>query len=278
VIFTHPLISGIVANLISECEILSNLLKCQAKLATLTVIEPLLNLKNAQSGLKLLSRSSTSSDPDSPHGSNWFSFAASTKPPILPALFSWHKRYYDSLLSKFSLYFHDLLIKQTTPQEMRNQLSKAPENYMQRVATFHRKQDAGHVCLILNADGLTHFQWQGYHHPDHKIEPLKGLESYPVIFSFPSGQERPPNLLPSTVMIMNEQNAKLSSFDGTASVYDDTKDVSYFVCRVEAQFYLLVTFKGRKSERDSHVSAFMHELCVDLRCVKVFAALKAAAK
>lgn len=49
-----------------------------------------------------------------------------------PALFYWLQKLKGAVLSKFSLYFHDILANQTTPTEMRLFCSKLNQDYYQK--------------------------------------------------------------------------------------------------------------------------------------------------
>ena len=50
----------------------------------------------------------------------------------LPALFQWLQKLKGAVLSKFSLYFHDTLAQQTTPNEMRQLCAKLHHDHYQR--------------------------------------------------------------------------------------------------------------------------------------------------
>lgn len=50
----------------------------------------------------------------------------------VPLLFQWLQKLKGAVLSKFSLYFHDILANQTTPQEMRSLCLKLQHDYYQK--------------------------------------------------------------------------------------------------------------------------------------------------
>ena len=111
-------------------------------------------------------------------------------------------------VSQFSLYFHDVLSKQTSQSEMKNLLAKTSPDYYQkytqnslsqrnflfhffilvffysRIVSFHRKSDALCVCIVLDTNGMG-FKGIGYRLPGEEVETLSGLDTYPAIFCYP---------------------------------------------------------------------------------------------
>lgn len=272
--FHHPAMEPLEQSFSYEVEILINLLKCNLKITQLRFIECLFHFKEAQSSLKIWSSESTDGNVLKFHqSSSWFNLTGSSKVQNLPSVCIWLKRFYDSVLAKFTMYFYNLLGEQTTPQELKNQVAKLQYNHYQTIVNFHRKHDAANVCLLLNVQHLNHFQWRGYSHSSQQQEPLKGLENYPVVFSFPS--ERPTYFLPSAVMILTEHAETLMEKGQIAFVFDKTVETMFFVTRVESCVFLVLTFNRRIYDRDPSIK-FMSELCGALRCFPVFSSLKLA--
>jgi len=56
-------------------------------------------------------------------------FVSSSKSLSLPALYQWHTKYKRLLVSKFSLYFYDVLSRQAPRSEMKHLVSKASVDF-----------------------------------------------------------------------------------------------------------------------------------------------------
>ncbi|KAL1509173.1 hypothetical protein ABEB36_003951 [Hypothenemus hampei] len=88
----------------------------------------------------------------------------------LPILFQWLQKLKGAVLSKFSLYFHDILANQTAPTEMRHLCLKLQHDYYQKMVTFQRKHEA--ACVILLSDNQVNCDTADY-------------DSFPIIVSYP---------------------------------------------------------------------------------------------
>ncbi|CAH1986098.1 unnamed protein product [Acanthoscelides obtectus] len=88
----------------------------------------------------------------------------------LPALFQWLQKLKGTVLSKFSLYFHDTLAQQTTPSDMRHLCSKLHYDHYQKMVTFQRKYDASYVIIL--SDNQVSYDTRDY-------------DSFPIIVSYP---------------------------------------------------------------------------------------------
>ncbi|WAR18092.1 CL066-like protein, partial [Mya arenaria] len=208
--FHHPILASLKSGFTSECDIVSHLLQAQLLMAEGQFLPSLLQLHQAHSKLT-----------------------------------SWGAA---SQAREFSLYFYDVLSKQTTSVDMK---------------AFQKKSDASHVCLVLDTQGLeSPYRGPGYTHPDRQGDTPKGLDSYPTIFSFPG--EQPVGHWPNVVMLISDRQADT----------DRAVQSTYFITSIEPRIYLVVIYETKKSEKDSYVNSFMLELSSLLRCIKHFAGLK----
>ncbi|XP_074032291.1 KICSTOR subunit 2 isoform X2 [Leptinotarsa decemlineata] len=88
----------------------------------------------------------------------------------VPALFQWIQKLKSAVLSKFSLYFHDILAKQTTSSDMKYLCSKLQQDYYQKMIAFLKKYDASSVILM----------------SDNEVNcDITDYESFPIIVSYP---------------------------------------------------------------------------------------------
>ncbi|XP_052763854.1 KICSTOR subunit 2-like isoform X2 [Mya arenaria] len=234
--FHHPILASLKSGFTSECDIVSHLLQAQLLMAEGQFLPSLLQLHQAHS--KLTSWGAASQARETVKKGM---FGSTTKTlSSLPALYSWLLRYKCLLVAKFSLYFYDVLSKQTTSVDMKGLSAKNCEDYVAKVTAFQKKSDASHVCLVLDTQGLeSPYRGPGYTHPDRQGDTPKGLDSYPTIFSFPGAVQS-----------------------------------TYFITSIEPRIYLVVIYETKKSEKDSYVNSFMLELSSLLRCIKHFAGLK----
>lgn len=111
---------------------------------------------------------------------------------VAPALFYWLQKLKGAVLSKFSLYFHDILANQTTPTEMRLFCSKLNQDYYQKMVTFQRKHEAS--CVILLSDNQASCETADY-------------DSFPIIVSYPP---RSPPQLDTMLKMISETNSFLN--------------------------------------------------------------------
>ncbi|CAB4069810.1 C12ORF66 [Lepeophtheirus salmonis] len=109
-----------------------------------------------------------------------FTSAFLLRPQQDPLLYQWFWKLKGAVLSKFSLYFHDILIKQTSPVELKNQCSKLTIDYTSRVLT--------------------------------------GLELYPSAFSTPGSP--PLNHWPNIIMILEDFSDNLANFEEIVHFHD----------------------------------------------------------
>ena len=103
------------------------------------------------------------------------------------------------------------------------------------------------------------------------------MDQFPAVVSLPGG-ERPLTHWPNVIMIMSDRASELNSLDKVMHFYDDKVQSTYFLARPEPHFTLVVIFDGRKSEKDSHVVAFLQEISTSLRNSKPFSTLKPGSK
>jgi hypothetical protein len=144
-----------------EVEILEQLFRALTELQRLQFLPSLALIHGAHTRLTLW-------ESKIPNRENWKISFLKNNP--LPALFQWLQKLKGSVLSKFSLYFHDTLAQQTTPNDMRHLCAKLHHDHYQKMVSFYRKYEA--ACVILLSDNQVSCDTTDY-------------DSFPIIVSYP---------------------------------------------------------------------------------------------
>ncbi|KAI0221223.1 hypothetical protein LSAT2_027374 [Lamellibrachia satsuma] len=269
--FHHPILSPVKSSFTLECDIMRHLLTAQLHLQHWEFLPTLLQLNDAHSKLSALSGGAATKE------GKKLGFVNSSKSLPLPALYQWLTKYKRLLVAKFSLYFYDVLSKQAPRSEMRHLSSKASVDFFGKIVTFQKKADVCNVSLVFDVTGMEHlYKGAGYRHPRCYCEPPKGLDSYPAIFSYPADREE--RHWPSVISILNDRADDLSTQEKVVYFSDERLQCTYFLTRVEPRLTFVVIFEQKKSERDSFVNNFLSDICLHLRCTKLFASLKPGSK
>lgn len=203
---------------------------------------------------------------------------------IEPVLLDWLEQLKGSLHSKFSLYFFEVLLAQTSMQDMEEKCAKLNIDYITKITTFQRRVDATAVSLVFDATpDQSKYMGPGFHHPD-KIMPsvLQGLDLYPAPFTSPiigTGgtcipQDEVARHWPCVVKMMNDFKRDLEQPDKIVYLCDQRLDNTYYLMRMDPQMTMVVIFERSKMEREPQISTFLQEIAGQLRCTKLFASLK----
>jgi len=189
-----------------------------------------------------------------------------------PLLYTWFSKFKSGLLSKFSLYFYQLLSKQCSGNDIKGWMNKVPVDYSARIAAFARRSDAISVCLLFNGNGLQGFKGPGYHIKTEKDKSVgvTGLDLFPCIYYHPV---LPTEHWPSIVMNIKDSDL---SHDRNVYIYDAGIGFTYFIHQIEPRFYIVILYEGKKLEKDSSIVQFLEETTQQLRLTKVFLSLKSS--
>ncbi|XP_035205374.1 KICSTOR complex protein C12orf66 homolog isoform X2 [Stegodyphus dumicola] len=215
-LFHHPMLSPLKSSFSFECEILMKLLEAKKHMQNWLFLPSLLCLHDAHSKLAawLCTPKEAKKSPSSTYR--------------IPPVYNWLRTLKSSLVAKFTLYFHEILSRQTSATEMKNFCSKATEDYFLKIITFQKRYDVACVAIVLDANGLEEYRGHGYNYPDKHYDVPKGLESFPPIVSYPPNcftQEKHLSHWPSVVMIINNKEKEMRNTDNPVSVYDSFKHV-----------------------------------------------------
>ena len=133
-----------------------------------------------------------------------------------------------------------------------------------------------------------------------------GIKTYPIMFSFPSEPDRhlaqcEQNHWAIVVSLIHhyafgktgewtthpafavaaDSSSKLAATAGgprVLSLFDKTINTTYLVTNVEPNYYLVLLFEGKKSEKDSYVASFLEEVAAALQLSHVFRLLRPGTK
>ncbi|XP_057669777.1 KICSTOR subunit 2-like [Diorhabda carinulata] len=227
-----------------ECEILEQLFEALVQLQKLEFLSPLASIHGAHTRLAVWETKMQSRE-------IWKLGIFKNNP--LPSLFQWLQKLKGSILSKFSLYFHDILAEQTTPNDMRILCSKLYNDHYQKIVSFQKKSDAAYVLLIHDMTNVSN--------PTHNR----------IIVSYPQRI-----FLETDIMLkmISETNNELQTTDKIIYKFVSQEQCTYILTMIEPMIYLIILFENKKSEKDAFISNFVLEFCQNLRCTKLFTSLK----
>ncbi|KAK7091804.1 KICSTOR subunit 2-like [Littorina saxatilis] len=266
--FHHPLLIPLKTLYSWECDVLGHLLQGQILMADWQFLPSLLQLHAAHSKLQAWLTAAAVKESKK-------AFGGGSKVNAMPLLYHWLAKFKGVLVSKFSVYFHTILSKQSTPNDMKSWLTKAPEDYFARIVAFHKKCDAFNISLVLDTNGLGDlYQGPGYHHPDRQACIPQGMDSYPAILSYPG--EHPMQHWPNVLMLVTRRVTPSSNSPThkTNYFYDVKAQSTYFIIQIDPRISLVVIFECKKSEKDSHTNAFLTEFSAQLRSHWILGSLK----
>ncbi|ESO85966.1 hypothetical protein LOTGIDRAFT_167458 [Lottia gigantea] len=274
--FHHPLLSPIKSAFTLECEILHHLLQAQLLLCDWQFLASLIQLQQANTRLQSWATLAVLHDLEKIKKSS----KSNQKNSSIPALFLWLQRFKGLLVSKFSLYFYEILSRQTQG-DIKMFTAKATEDFVGRLQAFQKKYDSTNIYMILDTNGQREiYKGPGYHHPDKYIEVPKGKDTYPFILSLP--QEKPAeNIHAGILMMLNDRDMSEQVSNGQEKVkcvYDKSNQRTFYICRLEHRISMVILFDTKKSVRDSNVNNFLLDLSSQLKCHKVIASLKPGVK
>ncbi|CAG2167433.1 unnamed protein product [Oppiella nova] len=127
-------------------------------------------------------------------------------------------------------------VSNSCSNDMKTVCSKQSIDYIQKVITFQRKTDAQFVALLFDTHGLEDYKGFGYHSPYKSFESPKGIDSIPIIYSYPL--EVPKSHLPTLIMIMNNKSKELNTSDSLVPLFDSQLNCTYFLIRPDPRITL----------------------------------------
>ena len=120
--FHHPVMAPLKTVFSYECEILMHLLVANVEMASWNYLQALLKINETQA--KLDTWAKVFQLKEARRGLGLF------KTPSSPQLFQWLVKFKCLSVSKFTLYFHEVLSKYSTPQDMKTLCAKQSLDYV----------------------------------------------------------------------------------------------------------------------------------------------------
>ncbi|XP_031826227.1 KICSTOR subunit 2 [Nomia melanderi] len=263
---SHLALTAVKASLTLECEILVQLTKAQVELQHWRFLSTLMSLYGAQTRMSAWERTLQSKE-------SWkLGFSATfLKANQQPALYQWLVKLRSSILAKCSLYFHATLSQQASPGEMRSIMSKQNVDYYHKIQSFQRKHDVLAVLIIFDSRGVDD-SGPGYRHP-HR-EPNTS-EYFPVVLSCPSTFAQQSIHLDNVQKRIKERQTDLLTMDKIVYCKNVKDPYIYTMYNTDPKMTLVTIFEsGKQRDKESHVTSFMTDLCMQIRCNKVYESLK----
>jgi len=189
-------------------------------------------------------------------------------------LHNWLLKFKGTLLSKLSLYFYEILARNSNSAfDIRLISTKLQTDYISKLSNFQKKSDALAICLVFDARDID-FYPNGYQHPVRPPEVPTGMDTFPAVLSIP---QKPLSRWPSVVMLISGRMSDLNS-DKLVGFFDSQVQSTYFILRIEPRMFLLLVYESKKSEKDSYIVKFMNEIVNELKCGRIFSSLKLSVK
>ncbi|XP_033224534.1 KICSTOR complex protein C12orf66 homolog isoform X2 [Belonocnema kinseyi] len=252
-----------------ECEILLQLIKAHVEIQNWKFLPSLMALYGAQARMAAWERTLQNKE-------SWkLGFGATfLKANQQPVLYQWLLKLRSAVLSKCSLYFHTTLSQQASPGEMRSIMSRQNVDYYHKLQSFQRKCDVLAVVIVFDSRG-TQDSGPGYKHP--KREPTGG-EDFLHVVSCPSMFLQKPLAHWDNIREgIEDHSADLIAMDKIIYLKGHNQKESYIYAmyNIDTRMTLVTVFEsGKQKDKGPHVTTFMTELCVQMRCNKVYESLK----
>ncbi|XP_075217642.1 KICSTOR subunit 2-like [Lycorma delicatula] len=259
---TNDITATIRSSFSLECEILRNLLEALVELQNWQFLSCLTHLHIAHTHLTSWEKSLQSRE---------YWKLGFLKGSQLPALYLWLVKLKSSIVGKFSLYFHHILVQQTTPHDMRVLCSKHNIDHMHRLHSLQRKYDAKSIMLIFSVSGgddLMTTVGPGYQHPERAIEPL---DEYTIMLGYPM---KLADKLPTVGKAITDRRTELTTSDRVICCYSPKEQYTYFMSNIDPRITLVVVFDSKKDDRETSICNHISELAAQFRSNRVFANLK----
>lgn len=129
--FYHPLLAPLKTVFTYECEILLHLLEAHVEMASWNYLPALLKINETQGKLdcwaKIIQLKETRR------------LGLFKTPLSYPQLYQWLVKFKCLSVSKFTLYFHEVLSKYSTPQDMKNLCAKQSLDYVNLYGVIYLK-------------------------------------------------------------------------------------------------------------------------------------------
>ncbi|XP_043480224.1 KICSTOR subunit 2-like [Leptopilina heterotoma] len=266
---SHLALTAIKAALTLECEILAQLMKAHVEIQNWRFLPSLMALYGAQARMSAWERTLQNKE-------SWkLGFGATfLKTNQQPTLYQWLLKLRSAILSKCSLYFHTTLSQQASSGEMRSIMSRQNVDYYHKLQSFQRKYDVMAVLIIFDSRG-TQDSGPGYRHPKKELEVG---DDFSLVVCCPSVfLQKPISHWDNIREGIQDRYADLKAMDKIIFVNEQNqKDgYTYAMYNIDPRMTLVTVFEsGKQKDKVPHVTTFLTDLGVQLRCNKIYESLK----
>jgi len=196
-------------------------------------------------------------------------------------LYKWFTMLLSFSISKFTIYFREILGScHQGPEDFVQLCASGIVDYMSWIQSFYDLTRPHCVCMIYDTQGepLELVLGRGYSLKKKLMEnePLSGIRSYPCVFAYPSSVDKSilmqlhwPNIISLIMDSSHELDNRLDAF----CFVDNRMNACYYICRVDLKMYLCTIFdsipKG-KPRIEKITNEFMYHMNLFLRNQKLF--------
>ncbi|KAL7307995.1 hypothetical protein TKK_0000083 [Trichogramma kaykai] len=265
---SHISLNTIKTSLILECEILMQLIKAYIEIQTWRFLPSLMALYGAQARMSAWERTLQNKE-------TWkLGFGATfLKANQQPALFQWLVKLRNAVLAKFSFYFHTTLSQQASSGEMKSIMSKQNVDYYHKLQTFQRKHDISAIVLVFESRNM-YDSGPGYRHPKREMDKT---EDFTIIVSVPhTYSHRPLMNWYGIKKHIKERYAELIMMEKIIFCKETNEMWVYAMHNIDPRVTIVVCYEtcNKQKDKDAHVSTFISDISLQMRCSKVFESLK----
>ncbi|KRX16951.1 Protein SPT2 -like protein [Trichinella nelsoni] len=183
-------------------------------------------------------------------------------------LYIWYNSFFDFLITKFALYFHETLRKQATARVVQQCMKREPFMHVDRISSFCDINEAN-IFLFIDSRKLTYGQWTDAFLTDN-FQTEEQLHYFSILFTTEKKEDStvPPEL--ALQLINNEVQFESLDYLLTLTILNEF----YVIRRIEGSIYCALAMKAEDEEEEKSALAFLDDLCKRLRCDDVFASLQ----
>lgn len=251
--FHHPLLAPIKEGMTLECESLMTLIRATIDIQHWRFLQSLYDLQDAQTKLNYWAASTFNKE------SNKRRFKVS-KTQTAPRLYEWLCKFKEFLSAKFTLYFHAVLSKSYPPSSFKSACSKLSIDYYSKLSSFQRKVDAVFVALMYDVSNEKDFRGIGYRYPSQDCQQPHGKNTLQPMIVIPSESRVKLNSLQAEIYMIVMTNQQVMMKTGFYQFHDNMKKLTYSMTKPDFNVFLVIVCDGQKSDRDTNVRIFSHEI------------------
>lgn len=180
-----------------------------------------------------------------------------------PELYKWFFKVYESLLSKYSLYFCKTLLQDSHRRALRgNSSTTTITDYRARLIDFYKKTRAASITILLNVANLDR-PFLGHGCKLFSLHPERDLSSsytakFEEIFHY-QGKEKDERLDDDVKKEIVHLFSDVFHKNGKPYLYDAGRNRSYFLLLFDVHIFLAVSYNSLKREKDSEIDKFFED-------------------